>query len=109
MANQGFPQAQTFTLNEVTQPDGASPGIKSIIQKPAGSVTAFAFEAGHGLAEHSAPCDVLVIATEGEMEITITGTKHKVSSGQAIIIPAKAVHSVNPLTKFSMLLVKINE
>ena len=40
---------------------------RMVVNKKAGTVTAFAFEAGEGLSEHSAPFDALVIGLEGTL------------------------------------------
>jgi quercetin dioxygenase-like cupin family protein len=52
-----------------------------LIRKPAGTVTAFAFDAGEGLSEHTAPYDALVLGVDGEAEISIAGVAHRVAMG----------------------------
>ena len=81
---------------------------RMVINKKAGTVTAFAFEAGEGLSEHSAPFDALVVGLEGEAEIPIGGETHIVKEGDMLIMPANIPHAVNPITKFKMLLVLIH-
>ena len=44
---------------------------RTLVKKPTGTVTAFAFDAGDGLSEHTAPFDALVLMVDGEAEITI--------------------------------------
>ena len=44
---------------------------REIINKPAGTMTIFAFAQGEGLSEHTAPFDAVVYLLEGEAEITI--------------------------------------
>ncbi len=39
---------------------------KEILKEKGGTVTIFAFDAEHGLSEHTAPYDALVIITDGE-------------------------------------------
>ena len=82
---------------------------RMVTNKKAGTVTVFAFEAGEGLSEHSAPFDALVIGLEGEAEIPIGGEPHIVKEGDMLIMPANIPHAVNPITKFKMLLVLIHE
>ena len=79
-----------------------------VTNKKAGTVTVFAFDAGEGLSEHSAPFDALVIGLEGEAEIPIGGEPHIVKEGDMLIMPANVPHAVNPITKFKMLLVLIH-
>jgi quercetin dioxygenase-like cupin family protein len=38
---------------------------RTILKKPAGTVTAFAFDQGEGLSEHTAPFDALVLVVDG--------------------------------------------
>ena len=81
---------------------------RMVVNKKAGTVTAFAFEAGEGLSEHSAPFDALVIGLEGEAEIPIGGEPHIVKKGDMLIMPANVPHAVHPITRFKMLLVLIH-
>ncbi|MBR5008338.1 MAG: cupin domain-containing protein [Methanocorpusculum sp.] len=81
---------------------------RMVTNKKAGTVTVFAFDAGEGLSEHSAPFDALVIGLEGEAEIPIGGEPHIVKEGDMLIMPANVPHAVTPITKFKMLLVLIH-
>ena len=80
---------------------------RTLIKKSAGTVTAFAFDAGEGLSEHTAPYDALVLGVDGEAEITIAGVAHRVSVGQLLKLPAGQPHAVKAVTPFKMLLVMI--
>ena len=42
---------------------------RTLIKKPTGTVTAFAFDAGEGLSEHTAPFDALVLMVDGERRL----------------------------------------
>jgi quercetin dioxygenase-like cupin family protein len=80
---------------------------RTLVQKPAGTVTAFAFDAGEGLSEHTAPFDALVLNLEGEADISIAGASHRLSAGQLLKLPAGQPHAVKAATPFKMLLVMI--
>lgn len=80
---------------------------REIVRAEQGTVTAFAFDAGQGLSEHTAPFDAMVVALEGEVEITIAGTPHRVAAGQMLIMPAGKPHALLAVTPFKMLLVMI--
>ena len=41
---------------------------RALVGRDAGSVTVFAFDAGQGLSEHTAPYDALVLLLEGEAD-----------------------------------------
>jgi quercetin dioxygenase-like cupin family protein len=74
-----------------------------------GNVTLFAFDAGEGLSEHTAPFDALVHVLDGEAEIKISGKPFRLKTGEAIIMPANEPHAVKGLTRFKMLLTMIHK
>ena len=80
---------------------------KTIVDKPAGTITLFAFDAGQGLSEHTAPYDATVLVLDGSAKLTIGGNQEVVISGQIIIMPANVPHSVTAEERFKMLLVMI--
>ena len=80
---------------------------RTLVKKPAGTVTVFSFDAGEGLSEHTAPFDALVLDLEGEADISISGTPHRVSAGQLVRLPAGQPHAVRAVTPFKMLLIMI--
>lgn len=80
---------------------------RTVIDKPVGTITAFSFDAGEGLSEHTAPYDAFVQVLDGEAEINIDGVAHKVAAGEIIIMPANIPHSLRAVKRFKMLLVMI--
>lgn len=80
---------------------------RTLADKAAGTITIFAFDAGQGLSEHSAPYDAFVYAVDGEANVTISGEGHRLIEGQMIIMPANLPHSLRAVTPFKMLLVMI--
>ena len=54
---------------------------KTLIEKPTGTVTVFAFDREQGLSEHTAPFDALVCLLDGTAEITISGNPVTVREG----------------------------
>ncbi len=80
---------------------------REVVHKPTGTVTLFAFDAGEGLSEHTAPFDALVVVLEGEVEVRIAGVPHTLHAGQMIVMPAHEPHALHALTAFKMLLVMI--
>ena len=82
---------------------------RQLIKRKTGNVTLFAFDAGEGLSEHTAPFDALVLGVEGEADIVIDGTPHRVSAGETITMPAGRPHAVRTAQPFKMLLVMIRE
>ena len=80
---------------------------RTLVKKEAGTVTAFAFDAGEGLSEHTAPFEALVVVIDGEAEISIAGAPHRVTAGQLLRLPAGQPHAVKAVTRFKMLLIMI--
>lgn len=72
-----------------------------------GTVTMFAFDAGQGLSEHTAPFDAMVIVIDGEVDIFIEGTPTRVKAGEVFIMPAGKPHALEGITQFKMLLVML--
>jgi quercetin dioxygenase-like cupin family protein len=82
---------------------------REVIRKPAGTVTAFAFDKGQQLSEHAAPFDALVIGLDGAADITIAGKVNPVEKGEMIIMPAGIPHALMAVSNFKMLLVMIKK
>lgn len=77
---------------------------RSLIKRKNGSVTIFAFDEGQELSEHTVPYDALVYVLDGEAEIRIAGASHRVSVGEAIVMPANEPHALAAIARFKMLL-----
>ncbi len=80
---------------------------RTVIDKKTGTCTLFAFDAGQGLSEHTAPFDALVQVLDGEAEITISGKPFQLTSGEIIIMPADKPHALKAVKRFKMMLVMI--
>ncbi len=80
---------------------------REIIKKDTGTVTIFAFDKGEGLSEHTAPFDAMVQIIDGKAEITISGNKNILETGEMIIMPANEPHALTALEKYKMVLTMI--
>lgn len=80
---------------------------KTIIDKPTGTVTLFAFAEGQGLSEHTAPYDALVLVVDGQVDITISGKTSRVKSGELILMPANEPHGLKAAGPFKMVLTMV--
>ena len=80
---------------------------REVVKKPTGTVTVFAFDAGQGLSEHTAPFDGLVYLLDGEAEITIGGKPVAAKAGDMVVMPANVPHALKAVERFKMLLVMI--
>ncbi|MHC4624248.1 MAG: cupin domain-containing protein [Planctomycetota bacterium] len=98
---------QSQTLAELAQYAEDSIVSKTILDKPVGTITLFAFDKGQRLSEHQAPYDAVVQIIEGRAQITIDGRGIEVPAGGIIIMPGNVPHAVAAEEKFKMLLTMI--
>jgi len=96
-----------LSLAEMAAYQPGSVVSRQIIKAEKGSVTLFAFDAGEGLSEHTAPFDALVHILEGESEVFVDGEAHRVQTGQALLLPANHPHALKAHQPFKMLLTMI--
>ena len=80
---------------------------RMIVYKKSGTITLFAFDAGEGLSEHTAPYDAIAQIIDGEAEISIEQAPFLLKEGQMIIMPADHPHALKALAPFKMALVMI--
>ena len=80
---------------------------RTLISRPTGTVTLFAFDDGQGLSEHTAPFDALAHLLEDKAEIVVAGKPLPTKAGEAVLMPAHQPHSLKALTRFKMLLTMI--
>lgn len=80
---------------------------KTILDKPVGTITLFAFDKGQKLSEHTAPYDAVVQVIDGSAQVTIGGKDIRILAGEIVIMPANVPHAVAAKEKFKMLLTMI--
>lgn len=80
---------------------------KTILDKPVGTITLFAFDAGQQLSEHTAPYDAVVQVIDGVGRLTIGGAQVTVSAGEIVVMPGNVPHAVTAAERFKMLLTMI--
>lgn len=96
-----------LSLEGLVQYQDGSVVSRTVINRPAGTVTLFAFDREQSLSEHTAPFDALVQVLDGSAEIKISGRPHVLKKGEMIIMPAGQPHAIRALDKFKMMLVMI--
>lgn len=102
-----FEKATAFDLTQSIDYTDNATVSKMVLKKQTGNITLFAFDAGQGLSEHSAPFDAFVLVAEGKGRIIIDKKDHDLSAGQFIVMPANIPHAVQALEKFKMMLVMV--
>ena len=82
---------------------------KTLLDKKAGTLTLFAFDAGQGLSEHTSPYDATVLVVEGDAVLMIGGRRVEACAGELVIMPANVPHDVRAEKRFKMLLIMVRE
>ena len=77
---------------------------RELIHKTTGTITLFAFDKNQGLSEHTAPYDALVMLTDGQAEIIVSGVKHEIKAGEMLLMPANSPHALKAIEPFKMVL-----
>ena len=78
---------------------------QALVKEKGGTVTVFAFDAGEGLSEHTAPFDALILILDGWATVTVAGIAHSMHTGQIVRLPADIPHAVQADEPFKMLLI----
>ena len=94
-------------LEQLVSYQDAAVVSKEIIKKQTGTITVFAFDAGQGLSEHTAPYDASVMILDGKAKILIGGKPHALKKNEMIIMPAGIPHALKAVERFKMLLIMI--
>jgi quercetin dioxygenase-like cupin family protein len=102
-----IPGANPVPMMELVNYQAGSVVSRTIVKKPTGTVTLFAFDEGEGLSEHTASFDALVHVLEGEAEIVISGQAMRAKAGVAVLMPAQQPHALKAITRFKMVLTMI--
>lgn len=102
-----IPAAEAVALTDLVNYQAGSVVSRTIMKRPVGTVTLFAFAEGEGLSEHTAAFDALVHVLEGEAEIVISGKAVRTKAGEAVLMPAHQPHALRATTRFKMVLTMI--
>lgn len=102
-----MPSADALCLIDLVNYQDGSVVSRTIVKRPTGTITLFAFDEGRGLSEHTAAFDALAHVLEGEAEITVSGRPLTTKTGEAVLLPANQPHALKALTRFKMILTMI--
>ncbi|MCP4896882.1 MAG: cupin domain-containing protein [bacterium] len=103
-------QLEPSSVQQITETVQIGEGAivsRTLMRTDGGSLTAFAFDAGQSLAEHTAPFDALVNVIDGELVVNIDGTDFEVPTGSAILMPGGIPHAVRAPGASKFLLVML--
>lgn len=101
--------AKVINLSDLVEYQEGSVVSRTIIKKPEGTVTVFAFDKGQELSEHTAPFDAMLQVLDGHAEVIISENTYLLNTGQMIIMPANEPHAVKAPAKFKMALTMIKQ
>jgi len=94
-------------LTDLVDYQEASVVSKTLLKKPTGTVTLFAFDKGQGLSEHTAPFDAMACILDGQARISIAGQPLLVNDGEMLNMPANVPHELHAAERFKMMLTMI--
>jgi len=102
-------ELQARSLADLVEYQAESVVSRALLTKSTGSVTLFAFDKDQSLSEHTTPYDALVLAVDGELEITIAGDPRRLARGDLLLMPANKPHAVHATARSKMVLIMIRE
>lgn len=98
---------EVFQLADLLDYQQAAVVSRTLLDTDGGTVTAFAFDEGERLTEHSAPHDAVLQVLDGTAEVTVAGETYEVRAGESVLLPADVSHAVDAATRFKMLLTMV--
>ena len=104
-----MPGAEALVLSDLITPTPQGIASRILSKNAGGSLTLFAFDAGQGLAEHTAPFDAIVMVLDGTFTLTIGGQPVTAAAGTVVRMPANVPHAVDAPEPARMLLTMLRE
>jgi quercetin dioxygenase-like cupin family protein len=100
---------EAFRLIDLIAPAPHGIASRVLAKTSGGNVTLFAFDAGEGLSEHTAPFDALALVLDGAMTLIIGGNPVTAAPGSIVRMPANVPHAVTADAASRMLLIMLRE
>ena len=104
-----IPNAEALRLADLITRTEHGIASRVLAKTAGGNVTLFAFDAGEGLSEHTAPFDALVVVLDGVLSLTIGGLAVEAAPGTIVRMPANVPHAVDARQASRMLLIMLRE
>lgn len=101
--------SEALKLTELIVPTPHGIASRILSKNAGGSITLFAFDAGQGLAEHSAPFEAIVMVLDGALTLTIGGALVRAAAGTVVRMPANVPHAVDAQEPARMILTMLRE
>lgn len=100
---------EALQLRDLIAPTEHGTASRILAKTTRGSLTLFAFDAGSGLAEHSAPFEAIVLVIEGHLSVTIGDQTVSAAAGTVVRLPATVPHAIDAQKASRMLLTMLRE
>jgi quercetin dioxygenase-like cupin family protein len=100
---------EVVALDSLVTPTANGIASRVLARTAAGNITAFAFDAGEELSEHTAPFDALVLTLSGALALTIGGRDVTTAPQTMVLMPAHVPHAVRATEPSRMLLIMLRE
>ena len=104
-----IPPAEALRLTDLITTTERGIASRVLAKTGGGNVTLFAFDAGEGLSEHTAPFGALVLVLDGSLDLTIGGAHVTAAPGETVRLPASVPHAVDARQAARMLLIMLRE
>jgi quercetin dioxygenase-like cupin family protein len=104
-----IPESTALSLDALITPTAHGIASRILSKTAGGSLTLFAFAAGQGLTEHTAPFDALVMVLDGRLLLTIGGVEVTATPGTVVRMPAGVPHALEAPEASRMLLTMLRE
>jgi quercetin dioxygenase-like cupin family protein len=99
-----LPPALALELSALVSYQAGAVVSRTLVKQNTCTLTAFAFDAGQALSEHTAPFDAIVQILEGTVDLVIGGKPVSAQAGQIVLMPANVPHALTAATKLKFLL-----
>ena len=103
----GMPDSTPVSIADLAAYGDGAIVSRTILDRPTGTVTLFAFDAGQTISEHTTPYDALVQVLAGAIRFTIGGEDMTAAAGQSVLMPAHIPHALTAESQAKMLLIMI--
>lgn len=100
-------KAVKFKLSEAINYAPDAIVSRTLIKRPEGTITLFAFDKGQGLSEHTAPFDAQVHIVDGKAKVFIDREPFELEKDDLIMLPANVPHALEAEEQFKMVLTMI--
>lgn len=98
-------KAKVFALADAAAYQEGKIVSKTLVKNDKGTMTLMSFHGEQELSTHAAPGDALLVALDGELDLTIGDEKFDIKAGDSIVMPGKIPHGLVIKDKFKMLLI----